>query len=77
MKSEEITKLITIHPDGNTNMSTRFHGNPSSSCRDISLRTTNVNLMVALKEKSSSKRIHHLGIINVGTKFHGNPSNIC
>ncbi len=29
-----------------------FHGNPSDSCGDISLKSTNVNLMVALEKKS-------------------------
>ncbi len=35
---------------------TRFHGNPSNSCSDISLQTTNVNLMV-LKDQGLTKVI--------------------
>lgn len=33
---------------------TTFNGNPSNSWEDMSLTTPNVNLMVALEEKSSS-----------------------
>ncbi len=31
MKSEGITKVITIHPEGSMNVKTKFNGN---SCRD-------------------------------------------
>lgn len=43
MKSEGITKVITIQPQGNM---TRFNGNQSNNCFNISLKTTNVNLVV-------------------------------
>ncbi len=43
MKSQGITKEITIYSEGGTWMSVPdHHGNPSSSCQDISLKTTNV-----------------------------------
>lgn len=34
------------------NVCMKFHGNPLNSCQDVSLNTTNVNLLVALEEKS-------------------------
>lgn len=37
------TKLITIHPEGDINVCSKFHGNPFNSRGDISLKTTNVN----------------------------------
>ncbi len=46
------TKGITVHPDGGMNVWTKFHDNPSNSCWDISLKTTNVHLLGALQEKS-------------------------
>ncbi len=52
------TKVITVHPEVNINVWTTFHGNPSKSCWDISLKTTNVNLMVAPEEKSEDHQSH-------------------
>ena len=46
-----------IHPEGNMNVCTECPGNLSSSCRDISLKP-NVNLVVALKEKSRKSHSH-------------------
>ncbi len=40
----KILKILTV----NMNLCNKFHGNPSSSCPDISLKTTNVNLIVVL-----------------------------
>lgn len=40
------SKNITVHPLGN-----KCHGKLSNSCRDISLKTRNVILVVALEEK--------------------------
>ncbi len=57
--------LITVHPDGNVNVGNKFHGNPFSCCQDISLKTTNVNLMVVLEERSGVTkviRIYSLGL---------------
>lgn len=48
MKSEDITN-VTI---ANINMRSTFCGYPSSSCFDILHKTTDVNLMVVLVEKS-------------------------
>lgn len=48
MKSDfELPKRV-IH------LCTKFHGNPISSCGNISLKTTNVNLTVAVEEKSEN-----------------------
>ncbi len=47
-----ITKVISIPTESHMNLCTKFHGNPSNSCQDISLQTTNFKLMVVLEEKS-------------------------
>ncbi len=39
-------------PEGDMNMCIKFHGNPSNTFWDISLKTTNVNLLVAVEENS-------------------------
>ncbi len=60
MKSQRITKVITLHPVGNIIIImiiiiiiwTKFHASSSNSWWDISLKTTNVSLMVELEEKS-------------------------
>lgn len=44
------------------------------SCEDVELETTNVNLVVALKEKSTV-RLFALGTMDVCTKMDGNTSN--
>ncbi len=42
---------------GNMNVWTKFHRNPSNSCQDISFKATNVNLMVALQETLGSVKV--------------------
>lgn len=62
------------------NVCTKFHSNPFNSRQDISLKTTNVNLAVALEEKSEDhqvKSLHPLGTMNALTKFHNNSSSSC
>lgn len=49
-----MTKVLTII---SMNVLTEFYANPSNSGRDISLTTTNLNLMVALEEKSEAQKI--------------------
>lgn len=51
--------------------STKCHGNQSNSCWDISLRTTDVNLLVVLEGKSRDQviRIYSLGTMNGRTKL--------
>lgn len=55
MKSLRITKGTTVHLQGNINVWTEFHDSLFSSF-DISLKTPNVNLMVALFKKSGVRR---------------------
>lgn len=43
---------------------------------DISLKATNMNLVVALQGKSSLKSKGFI-LLNVCTEFHGNPSHGC
>ncbi len=38
------------------NACAKFHGNPANSSRDISLKAANVNLLVALEEKSCDRQ---------------------
>ena len=38
-RSYWITRAFTIHPEGDMTVWTKFHGNPSNSCWDISLKT--------------------------------------
>lgn len=47
-----INKVI-IYPPGTLNACSRFHSNPSNICQNISLKTENVNLMVALQTRFS------------------------
>lgn len=56
MKSEGITDVFKVHPD--MKVCTKFLSNPSNSFRDISLKTTNVNLIVALEEMSGDPQSH-------------------
>ena len=42
----------TSDHDDERNGCTKLHGNPPNSCWDISLKTTDVNLIVAIEEKS-------------------------
>ncbi len=49
-------QVIIIHPEDKMNVCAKFHGNLSNSCRNISLKTTNVNLMVVLAEVTGSKK---------------------
>ncbi len=56
MENEEITKVFTIHSEGDEcprQISTAVH-----RCWDITLKTTNVNLMVALEEKAGYRQSH-------------------
>lgn len=48
----------------------KFHGNPFNNCRNISLKTTNVNLIMAEEKRSAGHQssIHPLGTKNVCTK---------
>ncbi len=57
LKVKAVQLLQFIHV-WNMNVKTKCCGNPSSSCSHISLKTTNVNHMVALEE------IHPLRIMN-------------
>lgn len=57
-------QVIAVNLKGGRNLFNKFNGNPSNSCQDISLKTTNVNLMVAQKEKSGN---HQTTIYRLGT----------
>ena len=46
MKSKRITKVITPLPGEDMHVCTKCHGNPSNNCRDVSLKTTNVNQQI-------------------------------
>ncbi len=70
MKNQGITKIINSF-EGDMNACTKFHGNTSNSFKDIPLKATNINHMVALEEKSGITKvigIHLLGAMNVFKK---------
>ena len=72
-ESPKITRVITIRPEGNRNVCATFHGSSLDSCWNVSLRTTNENLMVTLKRKSQGimkvSWLHPLRTVTVCTKF--------
>ncbi len=47
-----------IHPEGNMNEWTKFHGKPFNIGWEISFKTTIVNLMVVLEENSEDQQSH-------------------
>lgn len=49
-ESKEIIKVITIHLEDKMNVCTTISGNPFSSCWDLSLKATNVNLVVVQED---------------------------
>ena len=56
-----------------------MHANSTHSCHNIRMKNKNMNLIMALKEKSwitKVKAIHPLGSI-IYTRFHTNSSNNC
>lgn len=53
MKSEAMAKVITIHPEGDISVGAKFH-----RCGDVSPAAIDVNLMVALREKSGDHHNH-------------------
>ncbi len=48
----------------------KFYVNPSNGCKDMSLKTTNVNTMVVLERITIVIMSHPLGTMNVCTKLH-------
>ena len=48
--------VIKIHPPGTIHVCTKFDGNAQNTCWDISLKPKNVNLIVALQEKSGDTK---------------------
>lgn len=64
--------------DGDMKVYTQFHGNPSNSCWDTSLKTTNAYLLVENKtEDHKSHRVHHVETRNVCGKCCVNPCSRC
>lgn len=51
-----ITKVTTIHPEGNMNVCTNSHGHYFKSCHFTQI--TNGGLMLALEEKSGVYQSH-------------------
>lgn len=52
----DVTSVITVHPQGNTNVRAAFYTNPMSSCHENSSKLQNRNLTVAQEEKSGGER---------------------
>ncbi len=55
MKNKSIAK-VTIYPGGDVNVFTKFHSSPSNAGQDISLKNTNVTLMMVLDEKPEDRQ---------------------
>ena len=53
MGGYRMTKVITIHPEGDINVCAKFHGNPSDA--ETFHSESNVNLMAVLEERGSLK----------------------
>lgn len=53
-ESQEIIKMNIIKPEENMNMCTQWHGNPPMIHLVISLKTTNVKVMLELQENSNN-----------------------
>lgn len=51
IKGKAVTKVISIHPEENISVCTKFHGKLPINCWDIWHRTTNVKLLIELNEK--------------------------
>lgn len=54
-KVKVIKVIVIINLVDDMNVCAKFHGNQSNSCVEISLKTTYVNLMGALEEKSGDQ----------------------
>ena len=70
MKSQRIIEVITIHEE-DMNVYNKFSCNPSNSSWDISLKSTNVSLMVVLEESHQIidvSAIDPLGTMNVSVQ---------
>lgn len=50
--------MITSNPKRNMSMYDNFHGKPTNSFHDTSVKANNVNHMVALEEMSSDHQSH-------------------
>ncbi len=78
MAVDEMLTIITSNPEKNITVCTKFYGNQSIICGDISLIIKHTVLLVALNGNQWTTkviRIHYLATMNVCTKLHGNPSN--
>lgn len=64
-RSRGVTTVIKVHPRRTMNSCIDFHGNPSPSCWDGTLRSTNVDLSRTAK----MNRNHRLSSLNVSDRF--------
>lgn len=53
-----INKIIILHPEVGNNLRTKVDNNRFNIYRDVSLKTTNISLTVAAKEKSEDHLTH-------------------
>ncbi len=58
IKGQGITKVISIYPLCIYPLCTKFYGNPSRNCQDISLENKNVSLMVQIQENPGDHQTH-------------------
>lgn len=73
-------KFWAFEPEGEHTVCTKFHGNPSSGCRDISLGPTHHHHPGgAGREAGESNKgtgSHPLGTMNLWSKFRSNPAGV-
>lgn len=62
--------MITVNLEGDMNAFTKFSDNPSNSCGDISLKDVNMNLRVALEEKSMITKVSRTGPVRTMNVIH-------
>ncbi len=76
-----ITKVITVHTEGNMNVCTKFYSTHSSSCWDISLKNHKCQAMGRYRKSqritSQISRSHCLITLNVCIQFCANSYDSC
>lgn len=64
MKSKWVSKVLTVHPEGNMNFGSKCHaGNPGRSRRDILLKSKNVIRTLVLSEMSGDQQSYKIHFI--------------
>lgn len=65
-----LTTLFTFYPERDINFCLEFHHKSSKSCWDISLKTTNLNSTVVIKEKRATTNAEIIQPVSAGRHDH-------